>query len=317
DRFTANRLLRQLEDTVEISHEALLRAWPMLRRWLDEDRAGNLVRQDIEDAATTWVRDNRSTHALFRGTRLTKARDWSATQPNHALSDNGRAFLAASVSQFKRSVRIRRVTVAFMLVLTLVASAIAVYAFQQRDEANAQRENAEFSEVLHTSSEVMRYDSTLSAQMLVAAKHYGRSNNLDSALVASQNMPLSTVLFTNFGNTGHVGFHALAYSPRTGLIAAVDGEHLYLWPTRSGPPKTVALGRSARHLVFSPDGQLLVTGHDDGTFQVWDMARPTAPTPMVLVYESQFLDRQIRNDGSIRPDMKMLYLSPTVYSKHT
>ncbi|EWM19257.1 hypothetical protein KUTG_09561 [Kutzneria sp. 744] len=39
--------------------------------------------------------------------------------------------------------------------------------------------------------------------------------------------------------------------------------------------------------------------------------------PMVLVYEAQYADRLVRDDGSIKPDMRLLYLSPTVYSKHT
>lgn len=40
-------------------------------------------------------------------------------------------------------------------------------------------------------------------------------------------------------------------------------------------------------------------------------------TPMALIYESQFVDRVVRGDGSIRPDMRLLYTAPTVYSKHT
>jgi hypothetical protein len=39
--------------------------------------------------------------------------------------------------------------------------------------------------------------------------------------------------------------------------------------------------------------------------------------PLALIYESQYVDRQLRNDGSIRPDMRLLYTAPTVYSKHT
>jgi hypothetical protein len=39
--------------------------------------------------------------------------------------------------------------------------------------------------------------------------------------------------------------------------------------------------------------------------------------PMVLVYEAQYADRLVRDDGSIKPDMRLVYLSPTVYSKHT
>ena len=40
-------------------------------------------------------------------------------------------------------------------------------------------------------------------------------------------------------------------------------------------------------------------------------------TPMVLVYESQFVARAAANDGSLTKDMLLMYPSPTVYSKHT
>ncbi|TCO60842.1 hypothetical protein EV192_103423 [Actinocrispum wychmicini] len=237
--FTANRLLTQRENTVEISHEALLRAWPTLRKWLDEDRAGNLVRQDIEDAATGWIRDKRSNSVLYRGNRLTAARDWAA-QPNHGLSHTGHAFLAASVRQFKRGKRIRRATIALLVVLTVVASVVAGYALDKRDEA-------EFNEMVAASAELMKIDSTLAAQMYVAARHYGHSVHLDSALVTSQNAPLATVLFTNYGNNEQLGFSALAHSPTTDLVAATDTTtKLYLWSGPPGPPTVVPLGGQAR-----------------------------------------------------------------------
>jgi hypothetical protein len=40
-------------------------------------------------------------------------------------------------------------------------------------------------------------------------------------------------------------------------------------------------------------------------------------SPLVWVYESQFVGRQLAGDGSIRPDMRLLYPAPTVLSKHT
>ncbi|MEU9886236.1 hypothetical protein [Sphaerisporangium sp. NPDC051011] len=40
-------------------------------------------------------------------------------------------------------------------------------------------------------------------------------------------------------------------------------------------------------------------------------------TPMVMVYEAQYASRLFSGDGSIRPDMRLLYPSPTVLSKHT
>jgi hypothetical protein len=39
--------------------------------------------------------------------------------------------------------------------------------------------------------------------------------------------------------------------------------------------------------------------------------------PLVWVYEAQFVGRQLAGDGSIRPEMRLIYPSPTVLSKHT
>jgi hypothetical protein len=40
-------------------------------------------------------------------------------------------------------------------------------------------------------------------------------------------------------------------------------------------------------------------------------------TPMVMIYEAQYLSRVFSGDGSIRPEMRLLYPAPTVLSKHT
>jgi hypothetical protein len=39
--------------------------------------------------------------------------------------------------------------------------------------------------------------------------------------------------------------------------------------------------------------------------------------PMVVIYEGQYLARAAANDGSITPDMRLIYLDPTIYSNHT
>ncbi|NUT46576.1 MAG: hypothetical protein HOV94_04535 [Saccharothrix sp.] len=54
----------------------------------------------------------------------------------------------------------------------------------------------------------------------------------------------------------------------------------------------------------------------EGPFEDY-LAAGMGKTPLALIYESQYLDRVLRADGSIRDDMRLLYLAPTVYSKHT
>ncbi|GAA3464671.1 hypothetical protein ACFFSW_28585 [Saccharothrix longispora] len=63
-------------------------------------------------------------------------------------------------------------------------------------------------------------------------------------------------------------------------------------------------------------GQGYTQNSTEGPFEDY-LAAGMGKAPLALVYESQYLDRVLRGDGSIRPDMRLLYLAPTVYSKHT
>jgi hypothetical protein len=40
-------------------------------------------------------------------------------------------------------------------------------------------------------------------------------------------------------------------------------------------------------------------------------------SPMVMIYESQYVQRAAAADGSIKPDMVLVYPEPTIFSKHT
>ncbi|MET9435804.1 hypothetical protein [Streptomyces sp. NPDC006551] len=70
DRLVAARLVTLDQNTAQISHEALLHAWPLLRRSIDEDRAELVLRQQMADDADTWAAAGRGTAFLYQGTRL-------------------------------------------------------------------------------------------------------------------------------------------------------------------------------------------------------------------------------------------------------
>ncbi len=72
DAYTAARLLTQSLDAVQITHEALLRAWPRLAGWLDDDRAGQLTRQRTEDDAAEWDQSLTATRPCCTGGRAWK-----------------------------------------------------------------------------------------------------------------------------------------------------------------------------------------------------------------------------------------------------
>ena len=55
---------------VEVAHEALLREWPRLRGWLDEDAQGRRIHRHLADAARDWDDRGRDAADLYRGARL-------------------------------------------------------------------------------------------------------------------------------------------------------------------------------------------------------------------------------------------------------
>ncbi|MCK7510808.1 MAG: hypothetical protein MZV70_46565 [Desulfobacterales bacterium] len=59
-----------------MAHEALIREWPTLRGWLDEDRDGLRLHRHLTDAAQEWDIRQRDPDALYRGARLAQALEW-------------------------------------------------------------------------------------------------------------------------------------------------------------------------------------------------------------------------------------------------
>ena len=103
-----SRLVTVSEGNVEVAHEALLREWPRLREWIDEDGEGRRLRRHITQAAMEWNAAGRDQGELYRGARLAAALDWTA---DHALDVNEleREFVTESrEASEKETKRVRR-----------------------------------------------------------------------------------------------------------------------------------------------------------------------------------------------------------------
>ena len=107
-RFVDARLLvsdrNELDqETLEVAHEALLRAWPRLRAWLDEDQDKLRLRETIRHAASEWDGHGREEDWLdHRGGRL-EAVETLVQEPRFALQDGSeRDYLAACLDRRRR-----------------------------------------------------------------------------------------------------------------------------------------------------------------------------------------------------------------------
>ena len=144
------RLLTAENETFEIAHEALARAWPRLRSWLEEDVAGQRLLRHLVSAADGWDSLGRPDTELYRGARLETALEW-CDQSDRQLTAVEQAFLDASAehaaserraleSRARRDARNNRRLVALLGALALLlAAAVAVGAIAVRESQQAHR----------------------------------------------------------------------------------------------------------------------------------------------------------------------------------
>jgi WD40 repeat protein/class 3 adenylate cyclase/energy-coupling factor transporter ATP-binding protein EcfA2 len=226
------RLVTIGEGEVEVAHEALIRHWPTLRGWLDEDREGRLVHRRLTETAQEWQALGRDPGALYRGTRLAGASEWAELHDSE-LNELEREFLEASraaelgeiEATRRRNRRLRILVAALALILAgaLVAGALAL----------VQRQNAREAA---TAAVAQR----LGAQALV-------QKDLDlSLLLARQGVDVDDSLVTR-GNL----LAALVRSPAAiGISRPLRGRLL--------------------HIDITPDGRIVGVSNNDGEVALVD-----------------------------------------------
>jgi WD40 repeat protein len=295
-RLTDDRLLTRDDGQVEIAHEALIREWPRLRGWLEDDVAGRQLRGHLTQSARQWDGRGRDPGDLYRGARLSATLDW-ALGHDRELNDLEREFLAESRQgseheaerQRRTNRRLRGLLVgtAVFLVVALVAGALALV---QRGRARDAQTGAE-AQALRSDAErvgtLAQTEPNLDRKMLlaVAAVQLQDLPETRSDLLAllQANPSVFRVIFPS-----DVEISAVAISPDGRLLASGDTagvvrfQDLTTW-TPVGEPLELGGAVSAQALEFAPDGgTLAVAANTDDTSTVYriDVAGQTS-TPVL------------------------------------
>ncbi|CRK58198.1 High-affnity carbon uptake protein Hat/HatR [Alloactinosynnema sp. L-07] len=293
-RFVEARLLTAYADAVEISHEALLTAWPRLGEWLDADRAGLRIHRHLTEAARAWDEGDRDPGGLLRTGRLAIAREWAVDQAHQAdLNPLETEFLDACVeSERADAAAARRRTrglqrlVAALVVLLVVASGLTGYSLWQRSEANTRHDIAVSRQLAVTAARLRESDPALANQLALVAYRVAATTEARSALLAGSTSPEVTRIVRPSRAR-----QALAVSKDGTLLAgagAMETDHeILLWattdhagPRRVGPalPTTGMVYAAA----FSPDGQILATAGADKVVSLWSLRDREHPVPIGL-----------------------------------
>lgn len=306
------RLVTLGEDTAEVAHEALIREWPTLREWLNQDRESLRLHRHLTEAAHEWELLERDAGALYRGSHLAQAREWAILHPN-SLNAGEIAFLDASneleqhearereeqqrreleaaqklaetQSRAAKQLRRRAIFLTGAFALAIILAGFALF-FGNQANQNAQKAQAASTQAIadFTRSEAQRLavegnnlrlsnaDPNLIALLTVRSLNMQYTPAGDAALTSLTTLPAPPRVLK--GHTGEVW--DIAFSP-DGKYLATNGstdKTTRLWDFATGETIRIFSGHTAEvsGVAFSPDGKYLLTGSYDRTARLWDVA---------------------------------------------
>lgn len=239
------RLLVSDGDQVEVAHEALFRAWPILKSWLDEDSDRLKLLASLQLSAKEWDRlKRRKDFLLHRGNRLKDAEELGRNSRfGRRLDVLVRDYLDACRNEENTVLRRRRLVLFASIGILITATVVAFFLENRAREAevlaNRQRMEAQISE---SNALASRAFSALARGEIATAIQLS-----SKALPRDWSQPE----------------RPLAPAALQALFAAVENN-------REGHVLTSGSGQVFKHLQFSPDSRYLAAHGPTGA-AVWNV----------------------------------------------
>ncbi|GLZ31949.1 hypothetical protein Lesp02_41370 [Lentzea sp. NBRC 105346] len=325
DRLTSARLLVRDQDGVEITHEALIRAWPRLTEWLNADRDGLRVHRQLTEAARQWESLGRDPSLLFRGTRLAVARECET-----GLNASEQAFLDASLTEQqadeawarRRTRRLRQLIALLNVVVALLAVAVFVAVDAQR-MAERERNVAVARKAIQDADLLRGDDPRLAARVALAAYRLAPSPEARNGLVNAHathsrfqdgpSLPVpgplpgvpapSPALPADAVHPDHKLFSLTGTYPV--VVRGADerrivtaGDDVRLWDATCEMPCEIGrIEGKADAVALRPDNRVLAVSSGRST-RLWDIEDPRNPKQLkVFLYDAQWA--VFNRDGSV------------------
>jgi len=288
DRLVEARLLKvspgetPADDQVEVAHEALVRNWPRLVNWLEDERRKIERQRWLTERAARWEQLGEEHEALLRGRDLTEAQqlddqDLTALEQRY-IQLSAEAALEAERARDRAAAKLTRLN---RLLLTIAAGLLASLVAAVYFSVQA-RHNQQVAEVrlLTSVSERLRGLNNYEMAALLARQAYLKDAGSGSTAIHEVDAALRTVLtLPYFGRVlrEHSGAEVLAYCPGRKLLAQASAGAVEVLAFQERTSRTLLrspeLG-SIRSLAFDSSCSWLGAGTDRGEVFLWNTNSP-------------------------------------------
>lgn len=275
--LVAVRLLVQGEGAdpssrIELAHRELIREWPMLRGWLDEDRSGLRVQQRVRKDAADWVGQNRADGKLYRADNLAEIQAWRASWADR-LREIEQEFLAASDARRARRQRYR-IYSAVVAAATLVVLAVLALSVREQRMRVRQQERLSRSMQLVAKSVEPAQSPDRALLLAVEARRFWDSPYARSSLLWALQRGGRRPLRWLHGASQEI--KRLAFASEGGTLRAIDRQGgVHHWDLASGMPVATPAGQPVAPARHAQPRQLSVAA--DGSILAMILERAEAP----------------------------------------
>jgi hypothetical protein len=263
-------------ETVEVVHEALIREWGTLRKWIKASREFRIWQERLKLEAREWENNHQHQEALLQGKRLVVAEDWYKQRENE-LTPRERDFITASIrrrdKEQRQQKRRRQLTIFGLssgLVVTLVLAG-SVWRQWQNSQKSELKAISESSAALFASNQ--KLDALIEA--IRARRKLQKLAGVDADTQHQVELVLRRAVYgaIEYNRLSHHSseFKKVVYSPDGQTIASTsDDKTIKLWKT-DGTLLTTLKGHqdTVWDIAFNRSDRTIISASADKTIKVW------------------------------------------------
>lgn len=275
--------------TVEVAHEALIRQWQLLRKWLEDNREDLRLQRRLSAATEEWLNSGKDSSFLASGTRLEQFELW-LSQTELALTEVEREFFQASLARRaqllaqeearkaheaaleRRSRNFLRALVAVMAAAMVGALVLTGFALNQSQIA---QENAATATIAQGEALIQAVTATVAQGEALIQADNAATAAANAELNAKEAQSLAFASGAQLALSSRNTDLALILALEANKIATPSNEARRTLAEAAYAPGTrrIFSGHTNRveSVKYSPDGTQALSASDDNTVILWDI----------------------------------------------